>query len=208
MPYAVLVSVLGAIVSAAIALFGFRSWAALTVAPIIGGPLGLLFAIFSLRRHDLPLRSTLEAYRSAAGVSEALERYLKSALSVGLIVACIELPSIMLGQDTALTICVAGCTIVLGGTIYRSWRLTNSPVRLDVFQVAGGIGCLVIFGWMGYVFTTEIRPWTFDRTIPLIDLAKIIFVLNGVAALLSAVLACFALAIASSLSAATDDLER
>jgi hypothetical protein len=208
MPYTVLVSALGAIVSAAIALFGLHSWAALKVAPFIGALLGLLYAISSLRWHNLPLSSTLEAYRRAAGISEAPKVYFKSALGIGLIVACIELPGIMFGQEIALAICIAGCAVVLCATIYRSWRLTNSPVRLDAFQIAGGIGCLVIFGWMGYVFATETWPRTLDQTIPWIDLAKMIFALNGVAALLSAVIACFALAVVSSLSAGTDDLGR
>ena len=202
MPYAVLVSALGAIVSTAIALFGLQSWTALKVAPIVGALLGLLFAILSLRRYDLPLSSKLEAYRSAAGVSETPMPYLSSALGVGLIVSLIELPSIMFGQDVTLPICVVGWVVVLGGTVYRSWRLNGPPGRLDVFQITGGIACLVIFGWIMYVFAVEIRPGM--QTVSLIHLAKVIFILNGFAAFVSAVLSYFGLAIVSNLGAGTE----
>jgi len=198
MPYTVLVSALGAIVSAAIALFGLHSWAALKVAPVIGASFGLLYAISTLRRFDLPLSSTLEDYRSVAGMSDVPKLYFWSALRIGLIAACVELPTIMLGQQIALTISATGSVVVLCATILCSWRLTNSPVRLDVFQLAGGIGCLVIFGWMTFVIVTEARPWDQAEAVPWIVVAKMIFAINGVAAILSAVLACFALAILSS----------
>lgn len=201
MSYKANVSALGAIVAALIGLFGFRTSTALMIAPLIGAPLGLIFAIVSLRRYGLPLNSKLEAYRSAAGiVAEAPKAYLNAALGVALIVVLVELPSIMLGQDTVLVVCAAGCIVVFGGTIYRSWHLTNTPVRLDIFQIAGGTGCLAIFGSIVYVFTTEIE---LNQTISKIDLVKLIFVINGIAAILSAVPVCFALAIASSLVAGT-----
>lgn len=203
MPYTANVSALGAIVAALIGLFGFRTSTALMIAPFIGAPLGFIFAILSLRRYGLPLNSKLEDYRSAAGIEgEAPKAYLNAALGVALIVVLIELPAIMLGLDAVLVVCAAGCVVVFGGTIYRSWRLTNAPVRLDIFQIAGGTGCLAIFGSIVYVFTTEIE---LNQTISKIDLVKLIFVINGIAALLSAVLACFALAIASSLAAGIDN---
>jgi hypothetical protein len=200
MPFTVLVSALGAIVSAAIAMFGLHSWTALKVAPVIGASFGLLYAISELRRLDLPLSSTLEDYRSIAGIGDAPKLYFWSALRIGLIATCIELPAIMLGQQIALMLSAVGCVVVLCVTIVCSWRLTNLPVKLDVFQMAGGVGCLVIFGWMTFVIVTEARPWEQAETIPWIALTKMIFVINGVAATLSAVLACFALAILSSVS--------
>ena len=108
MPYAVLVSALGAIIAAVIALFGFRTSTDMIVAPIIGAPLGFTFAIMSLRRHGLPLDSKLEDYRSAAGItSEAPKAYLNAAFGIALIVVLVELPSIMFGQDAVLLVCAA-----------------------------------------------------------------------------------------------------
>lgn len=204
MPYAVLVSALGAIVAAAIAMLGMQSWTAFKVAPFLGALLGLFFAIFSLRRHQLPLGATVKTYRGVAGITEAPQGYLSPALGTGLIVACIELPSIMLGQETALVVWSAGLPLVLGVTIYCCWRLTHSPIRLDVFQIAGGIGVLTIFGAMLYPFLTS----ALDHSISPIDLAKLIVILNLIAALSSATLACLVLAIASSLGAIMDDSGR
>src|SRR4051794_15646618 len=197
MPYTVLVSALAAIVSAAIALFGLHSWTALKVAPVIGTSFGLLYAISTLRRFGLPLSSTLEDYRRIAGISDVPKIYFWSALRICLIVSCIELPAIMLGQQIALTISATGSVVVLCVTILQSWRLTNSPVKLDVFQLAGGVGCLVIFGWMTFVIVTEARPWEQAEAVSWIVLTKMIFAINGVAAILSAVFFSFPLSLFS-----------
>jgi hypothetical protein len=117
-------------------------------------------------------------------VSEAPKTYLNAASGVALIVVLVELPSIMLGQETVLVVCAAGCIVVLGGTIYCSWRLTKSPVRLDIFQIAGGTGCLAMFGSIAFFLVTEAE---LTQTIPMIGLAKLIFVINGFSAVLSAV---------------------
>jgi hypothetical protein len=199
MPYAVLVSALGAIISTAIALFGLHSLAALKFAPVAGALVGFLFAIFSLRLNDLPLRSTLEDYRSLAGVSQDQRRYLNSALRVGLIVSFIELPSVLLRQDVTLPICVVGWLGVLGGTLYQGWRVSGPPGKLDVFQIIGGIACLLIFGSLMYVFALEIRPGL--QNLSILYLVRVIFILNGFAAFVSAVLALFGLAIASNIGA-------
>lgn len=201
MPYAILVSALGAIVSTAIALFGLHSLAALKTAPIIGALLGLLFAILSLRRYELPLNSTFEDYRSVAGVVDTPKLHLNVALGVGLIVSLIELPTVMLGQDITLPICVIGWVVVLGGTVYRSCRFNGSTGRLDVFQITGGVAFLVISGWIMYTFAEEIKPGM--QIIPIGHLARVIFVLNGFAAFISAVLSFFGLAIVSKLGAGT-----
>jgi hypothetical protein len=97
-----------------------------------------------------------------------------------------------------LVICTAGCAVVFGGTLYRGWRLTNSPVKLDILHIVGGTSLLAIFGSIGYGFATGAEP---NQIIPPIELARMIFVINGVAAMLSAVLALFAFAIASSVVA-------
>ncbi len=196
MPYVILVSALGAIVATAIALFGLHSWTALKIAPFLGALLGLFFGIISLRRYQLPFDSSVESYRCAAGVGETTVN-LNSALGVGLIVSLIELPSVLLGQDIALLICMAGWVCVLGGTVYRSWRSGAYPIRLDVFQITGGIACLAIFGWIMYAFAVEMRPGM--QAMSWVHLAKAIFLLNAVAALVSAILSCFAIAITSSL---------
>jgi hypothetical protein len=198
MRYTVLVSVLGAIISAALALFGLHSWTALKFAPVIGASLGLLYATFGLRRYNLPLDASLEDYRNAAGISDVPKLHFWFAIRVGLILTCVELPSIMLGQQIALAVSAMGCVVVVCVTILCSWRQTNSPVKLDVFQFSGEIGCLAIFGWMTFVVATESRPWELAQPIPWDVLAKMIFAINGVVAILSAVLACFALAAFSS----------
>jgi hypothetical protein len=198
MPYAVLVSALGAIVSSAIAMFGLHSWAALEVAPIVGALVGFLFAIFSLRLNDLSLRSTLEDYRSVAGVSGIQMEYLNSALRVGLIVSFIEFPSVMFGQDVTFPICVLGWLGVLGGTLYQGWRVYGAPGRLDVFQIVGGIAGLLIFGSCMYVFALEIRPGL--QNVSVFYLVRAIFILNGLAAFASAILSLFGLAIVSNIA--------
>ena len=205
MPYAVLVSALGAIVGAAIALIGFHTWTALQVATIVGALSGYLLAAFSLRRHSLPLNSTLDDYRGIAGVTRMPRQYFYAAYGVGLTVAFVELPSIMFGQNVVLVICAAGCVAIFAGTLYRSWRLTNSPVKLDIFHIVGGTSLLGIFGSIGYGLATAAQP---SQNIPPIELARMIFVVNAIAAMLSAILALFAFAIASSVVARMQISER
>lgn len=197
MPFAILVSALGAIVAATIAMFGFHSWAAFKVAPIIGASLGLLLAIFSLRLSELPLSSTLETYRSAVGVRG--KPNLSVALSVGVIVSLVELPGILLGSDFTHTMCVTGWLFVLVGTVYLGFRFTTYPVKLDIFQMVGGTACLAIFGSFMYTFVVAIPSEM--KSVSSFDLAKMLFIFNACAALVSAVSCYFLLAVASGFRA-------
>jgi hypothetical protein len=190
MPFAVLVSALGAIVAAAFAMFALHSWVA---APIIGASLGFLLAILSLRWAGLPLSSTLETYRSAVGVRGTPNFQL--ALNVAVIVSLAELPAALLGWDFTHALCEAGWLFVLGSTLYLNCRFAPHSVKLDIFQIVGGIGLLLIFGSFMYGFV--VAPVE-AKAVSLFDLAKMIFIFNGCAALVSAVSCYFLLAMASS----------
>jgi hypothetical protein len=200
MPFAVLVSALGAIVAAAFAMFGLHSWLALKIAPVVGALSGLFIAILSLRLAGLPLSSTLETYRSAVGVRGGPNLHL--ALSVSVILSLVELPATLLGWGTAHVVCVVGWLFVLGGTLYFNFRFAARAVRPDIFQFVGGIGLLVIFGSFLYAFVVApVEP----TAVSLIELVKIIFIINGCAALVSATICYFLFAIASF---ATSDILR
>jgi low temperature requirement protein LtrA len=115
-------------------------------------------------------------------------------LSVGVIVSLVELPGTLLGWDFTHVMCVVGWLFVLAGTAFLNFRFTAHSIRLDVFQIVGGIGLLLIFGSFMYMFA--VLPYEAKVT-SLFDLAKYIFILNGCAALVSAVSCYFVLAMAS-----------
>ena len=90
MPYAVLVTALGAITSTAIAMFVLHSWPATKIAPLIGAILGLAIGISTLRLRGLPLAATLEEYRAARGgdsAKEAIRQCLRIALGSAMVVS-------------------------------------------------------------------------------------------------------------------------
>jgi hypothetical protein len=201
MPFAVLVSASGAIVAAGFAMFALHSWVAFKVAPVIGASLGFLLAILSLRWAGLPLSSTLETYRSAVGVRGTPN--FKLALNVSVIVSLAELPAALLGWDFTRALCEAGWLFVLGSTLYLNCRFASHAIKLDIFQIVGGIGLLLIFGSFMYTFVAPDEA----KVASLFDLAKMIFIFNGCAALVSAVSCYFLLAMASSFTA-FDELGR
>jgi hypothetical protein len=202
MPFAVLVSALGAIVAAAFAMFALHSWVAFKAAAVIGASLGFLLAILSLRWAGLPLSSTLETYRSAVGVRGTPN--FKLALNVAVIVSLAELPAALLGWNFTRALCEAGWLFVLGSTLYLNFRFAPHSIKLDIFQIVGGIGLLLIFGSFMYAFI--VAPVE-AKAVSLFDLAKMIFIFNGCAAMLSAVTCYFLVAMASCF-ATFDELGR
>ncbi len=122
---------------------------------------------------------------------------LNLAFSVGAIVSLVELPGALLGWNVMHTVCVVGWLFVLGGTLYLNFRFAARTVRLDIFQFVGGIASLVIFGSFLYAFV--VAPVEATATVlSLIELVKTILIINGCAALVSAVTCYFLFAIASS----------
>jgi hypothetical protein len=127
MPYAILVSALGAIVSTAIAMFVMHSWSATKIAPAVGAILGLIVGIATLRLRGLPLRATLDEYRAAGGGesgSEILSLYLKIALNAAIVVSIVELPVFSHGEKRR-TIC--GCSGLDGD--YRIRALSGLAIE-------------------------------------------------------------------------------
>ena len=120
---------------------------------------------------------------------------LNLAFSVGAIVSVVELPGALLGWNVMHAVCVVGWLFVLGGTLYLNFRFAARTVRLDIFQFVGGIASLVIFGSFLYAFVVAPVEAT---VLSLIELVKTILIINGCAALVSAVTCYFLFAIASS----------
>jgi hypothetical protein len=140
MPYAILVSALGAIVSTAIAMFVMHSWSATKIAPAVGAILGLIVGIATLRLRGLPLRATLDEYRAAGGGesgSEILSLYLKIALNAAIVVSIVELPVFLMERNAAPYVVVAGWMVIIGYALYRAWRSSDERwfnIDLDVFS--------------------------------------------------------------------------
>jgi hypothetical protein len=199
-PYAVLVSALGAIVSTAFAMFGLHSWSAMKFAPVVGAILGLIFGIATLRLRALPLRATLEEYRAAGGGdsgSEVLRQYRNIALGAAIVVSILELPVFLAGWAPASGVLETGLVLIIAYTFYRAWR-SNDPrlfnIDFDAFNIAGGVGVLLIFGFMLYApFAGQQGPML-NVSAP--DLVKGALAYNGCAAFLAVVIAVFGLNIA------------
>ncbi|MDW4809866.1 hypothetical protein NQ359_23540, partial [Escherichia coli] len=92
MPYAILVAVLGGIVSTGFALVVLRSSSATVIAPLLGAILGLLVGTASVRQRGLSLGASLEEYRRAAGVrslNQVATRFIGIALGAAAIVSIV-----------------------------------------------------------------------------------------------------------------------
>ena len=145
MPYAILVSALGAIVSTAIAMFVLHSWPAIKIAPAVGAILGLLWAVTMVKIRGLSLRCTLEEYRAIAGVRSLHEIGTfcsNTALKAALVVSIIEVPIVPFGKTAALLMLPAGWVFIIAWTVYRAWKINDQPSLnggLDVFQISGGV---------------------------------------------------------------------
>jgi hypothetical protein len=96
-----------------------------------------------------------------------------------------------------------GCSF-LGSTLYLNFRFAPHSIKLDIFQIVGGIGLLLSFG--SFMYTFVVAPVE-AKAVSLFDLAKMIFIFNGCAAMLSAVTCYFLVAMASSF-ATFDELGR
>jgi hypothetical protein len=208
MPYTVLVSALGAIVATAFGLFVMHSFAAAKIAAPTGAVLGLLFAIVSLRRYGLSLNASLEQYRGAAGVpslKEVFSLYVKIAFGVGTAASIVELPTLLIGQQTALSTCAAGWIVIVGYTLFRAWRIgdRSSFGKLDVFQTVGGVATLMIFG--AFLSEVVVGLWAGMPTESLSGptLIRMILLLNAGAAMEAAVIAVFGLNLLHRVSGVT-----
>lgn len=198
MPYAVLVAALGAIVAAAVALFGLHTWSAMKVAPGIGAVVGFVFAIALLRRYGLSLDAGLEEYRAAAGVrslKDISKRCLNIALGAAAVVSVAELPSILIGQTTVLYVCQAGWPVILGYTLYRAWQDSDASTfgNLDVIQIVAGTAVLMGIGAVLCGIIVQVQAGFPIQTIPRFELIRMILLLNSIAALEAMVIAIFGL---------------
>ena len=203
MPYAILVSALGAIISTATAMFVMHSMSATKIAPFVGAILGLMFGIATLRLRGLPLRATLEEYRAAGAGnsgSEVLKEYLNVAFGGALAVTLVELPISFTGWVPASELFWPGLMVVIGYTFYRVWR-SNDPrlfnIDFDAFNIAGGVGALLIFGFLLIAPIADQPSRVLAASGP--DLVKGVVAYNGCAAFLAVVIAVFGLNIARSI---------
>ena len=197
MPYAVLVAVLGGIVATAFALFALRSPCAVVIAPFLGAILGLLLAVASLRRHGLSLGAGLEDYRNAAGVrslNQVSVRFINIALGGAAIVSIVELSGLLFGQALVLAMVPAGCVLVVFYALFRSWQVSDAEHfgKLDAIQATGGITGILLVGLMLYPWITRVP----DGNMPIMDVIRLVFVVNATAALEAAMLAALGIGLA------------
>jgi hypothetical protein len=197
-PYSVLVAALGAIVATAFAMFGLHSWSAMKIAPVIGAIIGLIVAAASLRRYGLSFGATLDEYRSAAGVRSLKDislLYMNIALGAGIVVSLVELPFVLVGQATALYVCMAGWAVIVGFMLYRAWQISDpaSFGNLDVFQIVGGTALLISLGAMLYAIAAGLKAGIPAQSVPAFGLVRIIFLLNLMAAIEAMVIVTFGL---------------
>jgi hypothetical protein len=91
--------------------------------------------------------------------------------SLGFLLATmVELPGTLLGWDFTHAMCVAGWPSVLAGTVWLNLRFTTYAIKLDIFQMVGGVGAVLFFG--SFMYTFVVAPDEAKVT-SLIDLAKI-----------------------------------
>ncbi|MCA6125354.1 hypothetical protein J6500_26170 [Bradyrhizobium sp. WSM 1704] len=189
MPYAILIAILGGIVSTVFALFALRSPSAMVTAPFLGAILGLLLAVKSLRSQGLSLGASLEDYRNAAGIrslNQVSVRFINIALGGAAIVSVVELSGLLFGQALVLAMLPAGCTLVVFYTLVRSWQVSDAEQfgKLDAIQVTGGIMGILLVGLMLYPWITKVP----DGNMLMPDVVRVVFVVNAAAALEAAML--------------------
>ena len=198
MPYAILVSALGAIISTSIALFVMHSLSATKIAPVVGAILGLIFGVATLRLRGLPLRATLEEYRAAGGgVSGGviISEYLNIALGAAFLVSIVELPVVLIGGFSAPDVFAAGLMPIVGYTFYRAWRSSDRllNINFDAFNLAGGAGTLILSGFLLYGAFGGWQSLVLNASGP--DLIKGIWACNAFGAFAASVIAFFGLTI-------------
>jgi hypothetical protein len=198
MPYAILVSALGAIISTSIALFAMHSLSATKIAPVVGAILGLIFGIATLRLRGLPLRATLEEYRiSGEGESGSLiiSEYLKIALGTALLVSIVEVPVVLIGGFSAPSVFAAGLIAIVGYTFYRAWRSSDRLLNIDfdAFNLAGGAATLILSGFVLYGAFGGWQSLVLNASGP--DLIKGVWACNAFGAFAASMIAFFGLTI-------------
>lgn len=196
MPYAILVAVLGGIVSTGFALVILRSSSATVIAPLLGAILGLLVGTASVRQRGLSLGASLEEYRRAAGVrslNQVATRFIGIALGAAAIVSIVELLGLLSGPGLVIAMVPAGCVLVVVYTLCRCWQVSDSGQfgKLDVIQATGGVMGMLLVGLMLYPFIARVPDG--DMAVP--DVVRFVFVANATAALEAAMVAALGLSL-------------
>ena len=203
MPYAVLIAFFGALVAAAVAMFGLHSWTALKMAPVAGALLGGGFAFILLRLHGLPLSTSVDEYRDAAGVQslkDVSRLYLNTAMVAAVVVSGVEVAALLIDPVAVMSFWSVGWLAVIGYTCWRAWQF-NHPAslgRFDVIQVSAGVIFLMISGLFLYgPFDGSVM---LDRGASGFRLVKAIVVMNLWIALTATIIALFGVNIVRRLS--------
>jgi hypothetical protein len=184
MPYAVLVTALGAITSTAIAMFVLHSWSAMKIAPLIGAVLGLAIGICTLRLRGLPLAATLEEYRAARGgesIKEAFSQYLRVALGTAIVISIVEVPVVLIENSALPFVLLAGWIVLMAHTFYRAWKLNSQRLlsnNFDIFNLVGGLALIGICSSLIYSAFERLQSGAANTDVSGLFLIKAIVVWN------------------------------
>jgi len=190
-PYAILVSALGAIVSTAIALFGLQTWSAMKIAPVVGAILGFAVGALTLKLRRLPLSAGMDEYK-AAGRGGSLEAgaplYANVAFNFAMVISIIEAPILFLSKESASIVLPVGWIVTAICLFYGVWRLNAESALnndLDVFKIVGGPAVIGIAGVVMYLAYTSLFSPAADDPLTLIKFGFIAnpFVAFGAAAI-------------------------
>ncbi len=209
MPYAVLVTVLGAITSTAIAMFVLHSWSAMKIAPPIGAMIGLAMGVLTLKLRGLSLSVTLEQFRAARSgesATEAIQQCLKIALGTAIIVSIAEVPVIVFNNGTLPLLAPAGGIVVTVYTFHRAWRMNVHELirgNLDVFHLVGGLAIIGICSALMVIAFEGLQSGTMNTEVSAFFLVKTLFVWNSFAAFDAAAIAFFGICILDQILALT-----
>jgi len=206
--YAILVSALCAIVATAFAMFGLHSWLAIKTAPFVGGALGFCYACLSLGLHRLSLTASLEEYRAAAGIVEVtpiLPIHMSLAFGAAFGISILESSLLLLSQGAAFTALPLGWIVMI---LYVLARVSHRPDtwpsgRLDIFQAVGALACLGMCG--GVILGT---PLLASQPMPTMAVLRTIGIVNSFAALGTAIVTIFGLALFQRAVAMIDMAQR
>jgi 1,4-dihydroxy-2-naphthoate octaprenyltransferase len=192
MPYAALVSVLGAFVGTAFAMFGLQSWYAIKALALIGAALGLVGAFVALWRQELPLSASLDQYRQAARIvpTRAVGKpYLNIAFAAALLVGLVQCAVLLICPTDPIWVWMAGWAAIISTTMYQVW--SNGQLRLpgkfDLLQIIGGGACLVIFGLL--LVPALVAGDVVREHIPVFDLLRMTTLYATCVALIASLLA-------------------
>jgi hypothetical protein len=192
MPYAFLVSAVGAITSTAIAMFVIRSWSAMEIAPVVGAIVGFGIGVVTLRLRALPLSASMEEYKAAGkggSLEEGAKFYGNVALKIAIIISIIEAPILFISTASAPLLFPAGWIVMSVWIFYRVWRLNAENLLgndLDLFKLIAGIALIALVGVVMYVTYMSLFSPAADDALTLIKFA---FIANPFVALGAAVIA-------------------